>query len=522
MGLAIYNTLTKKKEPFEPLVPGHVRMYNCGPTVYSYAHIGNFASFLLADLLRRHLEYSGLEVLQIMNITDVGHLTEDDIADARGEDKLEKKAREEKKDPFEIARFYEEAFHQDLRALGLKLAHRYPRATDHIPEMIAMIEELLEKGLAYESGGQVYFEISKFPRYGILSGNTTEQLIEGHRVEADPSKRSPLDFTLWKRDPKHLMQWDSPFGRGFPGWHIECSAMSRKYLGDVFDIHTGGEDNIFPHHECEIAQSSAGEDRIFARYWLHRRHILVDGKKMSKSAGNFFTVRDLLAKGWKGREIRLSLIRAHYRSNSNFTLQGLEEARETIRYFQELRRNMEALPPGPVPDGGVDDLGRDRDLKFRESMDDDLNVSAALAEVHEFAREAYKRARTREEGRAAVAQLDAGTEVLGVFAPGTGEEDRRSRPLRPGGSFRMPGSRNSSGKGTGRGRGRTSRRPTGSGACSRRPGSRSRTRPREPAGRGPSSPAAPPLFPVARVEGLSIISRLYVGSGNVTDVNVVR
>jgi cysteinyl-tRNA synthetase len=417
MSLQVYNTLTKRKEPFEPLEPGRVRMYNCGPTVYGYAHIGNFASFLLADLLRRHLEYSGLQVLQIMNITDVGHLTEDDLADARGEDKLEKKAREEKKDVWEIARFYENAFREDVKALGLKEADSYPRATDHIPEMIAMIEELLEKGLAYESEGQVYFEIAKFPRYGILSGNTVDELIQGHRVETDPAKRSPLDFTLWKRDPKHLMQWDSPFGRGFPGWHIECSAMSRKYLGQVFDIHTGGEDNIFPHHECEIAQSSGGEDRIFARYWLHRRHILVEGKKMSKSAGNFFTVRDLLEKGWRGREIRLSLIRAHYRSNSNFTLQGLEEARETLRYFHELRSNMEALPPGRGAPKEIEALGEARDRKFRESMDDDLNVSAALAEVHELAREAYKRCRTREEGREAVRWLDRWDQVLGVLGP---------------------------------------------------------------------------------------------------------
>jgi len=287
MSLSLFNSLTRRIDPFEPLDPPRVRIYNCGPTVYSHAHIGNFASFIMADLLRRYLEYSGYQVTQVMNITDVGHMTDDEIADGGGEDKLEKKARQERKDPWQIARQYEEAFQRDREILNVLPAHHFPRATEHIPEMIALIEELLRKGLAYEAGDQVYFEISRFPRYGILSGNSPEELQAGARVEEDPHKRNPLDFCLWKRDPKHIMQWDSPWGRGFPGWHIECSAMSRKYLGEVFDIHTGGEDNIFPHHDCEIAQSSGGEDRIFARFWLHRRHILVNNRKMSKREGNF-------------------------------------------------------------------------------------------------------------------------------------------------------------------------------------------------------------------------------------------
>ncbi len=423
MALQVYNTLTKKKELFEALEPGRVRMYNCGPTVYSFAHIGNFASFLLADLLRRYLEYSGYAVTQIMNITDVGHLTEDNIADARGEDKLEKKAREEKKDPWEIARFYEDAFHADRKLLNFREAHRYPRATEHVPEMIEIIQELLDAGLAYEAGGQVYFEISKFPRYGILSGNSVDELKAGHRVEEDPLKRSSLDFTLWKKDPKHLMQWDSPWGRGFPGWHIECSAMSRKYLGDVFDIHTGGEDNIFPHHDCEIAQSSGGKDRMCARYWLHRRYILVDGKKMAKSAGNFYTLSDLVEKGYHPLEVRYSLLAAHYRSNSNFTLEGLDAARKTLRYFREFRRNMADLPAKPVaPDdaAAIRALREKADAALRAGLDDDLNVSAALAALHGFVGEAYKLAKTREAGLAAVGQLDAWDEVLGVLE-GCGE-----------------------------------------------------------------------------------------------------
>jgi cysteinyl-tRNA synthetase len=393
MALHVTNTLTRRKEPFVPIESGKVRMYNCGPTVYGYAHIGNFASFLLADLLRRHLEYSGYEVLQVMNITDVGHLTEDNVADARGEDKLEKQAREEKKDPYQIARFYEDAFHEDRKALNLLPAAHYPRATEHIPEMLAMTDELIAAGLAYEAEGEVYFEIARFPRYGILSGNTVEQLIAGAggRVETDPKKRHPLDFALWKQDPKHLMQWDSRFGRGFPGWHIECSAMSRKYLGEEFDIHTGGEDNIFPHHECEIAQSSGGKDRIFARYWLHRRHILVGGKKMAKSAGNFYTVRDLLAKGYGGREIRLALLGTHYRTNANFTLEGLDQARQTIGKLKEFLRNMEALPAAGAEGGAgeVAALAAESDRRFRAALDDDLNISLALAELLGFLGEAY-------------------------------------------------------------------------------------------------------------------------------------
>jgi cysteinyl-tRNA synthetase len=429
VALVLYNTLTRRKEPFEPLEAGLVRMYNCGPTVYSFAHIGNFATFLLADLLRRHLEYSGLRVRQIMNITDVGHLTDDSQADALGEDKLEKKAREEKKDPWELARFYEDAFHRDRKALNLLDAERYPRATEHIPEMIALIEELLEKGLAYEAGDQVYFQIAKFPEYGILSGNTVEELVAGagERVEQDPNKRNPLDFTLWKKDPRHIMQWDSPWGRGFPGWHIECSAMSRKYLGEVFDIHTGGEDNIFPHHECEIAQSSGGTGRIFARFWLHRRHILVDGKKMSKSLGNFYTIADLMGPkfGFTGPEIRYALMSANYRTQLNFTIEGLGAARESLRRLANFIDDMSGRPPVEAPEDvqAIEDVAAAADRGFREALDDDLNISGALAAVFDFIREANKTARTRKGGEAAIRRLLDWDRVLGVLQPSPGAEN---------------------------------------------------------------------------------------------------
>jgi cysteinyl-tRNA synthetase len=432
MSIIFYNTLTKKKEPFAPLDPQRVRMYNCGPTVYSYAHLGNFATFLLSDLLRRYLEYSGFEVLQVMNITDVGHLTDDSVADARGEDKLERKAREERKDPWEIARFYEEAFHRDRKILNLFDAARYPRATEHVPDMIDLIKELLQKGLAYEAGGQVYFEIARFPRYGILSGNTPAELLAGagERVEDDPHKKNPLDFCLWKKDPHHLMQWDSPWGRGFPGWHIECSAMSRRYLGEEFDIHTGGEDNIFPHHECEIAQSSGGTGRIFARYWLHRRHILVEGRKMSKREGNFFTVRDLLERGYTGAEIRYALESAHYRSQLNFTFEGLEAAREALRRLRDFQDDMRNRPDAKAPDEeeAMRRTAASADAAFRAALDDDLNISGALGAVFGFIRDANKIARTRAAGAVGIGRLLEWDRVLGVLsAPaadggsGTGE-----------------------------------------------------------------------------------------------------
>ncbi len=419
MALFLTNTLTRRKEEFIPIEPGRVGMYNCGPTVYGFAHIGNFSSFLMADLLRRHLEKSGYRVTQVMNITDVGHLTEDSLADAQGEDKLERKAREEKRNPWEIARQYEMAFHQDRKLLNLLDAHHFPRATENIPQMIEIIQELLRVGLAYEAGGQVYFEIAKFPRYGILSGNTPAELLAGagNRVEEDPAKRHPLDFCLWKKDPKHIIQWDSPWGRGFPGWHIECSAMSRRYLGPVFDIHTGGEDNIFPHHECEIAQSSGGEDRIFARYWLHRRHILVDGKKMSKSEGNFYTIGDLIKEGYSGSEIRYALLSAHYGAQLNFTLGGLDAARESIRRMRDFCDDMRNRPAGP---GGVEEiqaLGDRSDATFRAALDDDLNISAALAAVFSFIREAHKVVATRAQGDLATSRLEGWDRVLGVLRP---------------------------------------------------------------------------------------------------------
>ncbi len=417
MTIRLHDTMAGRVVPFEPKEPGKVRMYHCGPTVYSSPHIGNFRAFLLADLLRRHFEARGFEVRQVMNITDVGHLTQDDIE--QGEDKLMAAARREQLDPWEIARKYEREFFEAADALRIKRAHHYPRATEHIPEMIEMISTLLERGYAYRVGGNVYFAQAKFPRFGALSKKNLDELLEGARVAVNEEKRDPRDFALWKTDPKHLMQWDAPWGRGFPGWHIECSAMSRRYLGDEIDIHTGGEDNVFPHHECEIAQSEgATGHRPFVRYWLHCRHLLVDGRKMSKSLGNFHTIASLLERGFNGLEVRFALQRVHYRSPLNFTLPGLEEARRALSRLKACRERLVLVREGLEPAGSDDPaaLLASTERAFGEAMDDDLNVSEALAAVFEAVGELNRMRPSKEGAAAALAlfrRLDAWSGLLG-------------------------------------------------------------------------------------------------------------
>ena len=311
--LRFYNTLGKEKQDFKPLNPGKVNMYSCGPTVYDYAHIGNLRAYVFTDTIRRLLEHEGYEVKLIMNITDVGHLTADDLAQGdSGEDKVEKRAKAEKKTPEEIARYYEDSFHRDMEELNILPAQYYPRATAHIPGMIRMIETLIAGGHAYEVNGNVFYDVTSFPDYGKLSGNTLEQLKVGARLEEHPDKKNPWDFALWLKAPKdHLMRWPSPWGSGYPGWHIECSAMSIEYLGDTIDIHTGGEDHIFPHHEAEIAQSEGATGKPFSRYFLHERHILVDGEKMSKSKGNFYTLAHITERGYSPMDLRLLYLSAH-------------------------------------------------------------------------------------------------------------------------------------------------------------------------------------------------------------------
>ncbi|MHC5066123.1 MAG: cysteine--tRNA ligase [Planctomycetota bacterium] len=418
MKISLFNSLGRKKETFNPLEAGKVRMYHCGPTVYSSPHIGNFRAFLLADLLRRFLEDQGYQVTQVMNITDVGHMTADD--EDAGADKMVEAARREKLDPWKIAEKYTDEFLTCLDQLHFLRPHQLPKATDFIKEMGEIIQSLLDKGYAYQVNGNVYFEISKFPAYGELSGKVIAELEEGARVAVNDEKRDPRDFALWKTDEKHLMQWDAPFkdgARGFPGWHIECSAMSRAYLGDSFDIHTGGEDNLFPHHECEVAQSECATGQPFVKTWLHVKHLMVDNKKMSKSLGNFYTVQEILEKGYSGLELRFSLMRVQYRQTMNFTLDGLVEARAAIKRGNEARRRLARIASGDEA-AGADDLQTalaKSEQEFVSTLADDLNTSEALAAVFGLVSEVNKASPSKADAEAAGALFDRFERVLACF-----------------------------------------------------------------------------------------------------------
>jgi len=401
MTIKLYNTLTRRIDAFKPIEPGVVRMYNCGPTVYDFAHIGNFRTFLFADLLRRMFEYHGYQVIQVMNLTDVGHMTVDDVADGAGEDKMQVAARrlaEAKKqgkadvdnpdDPYQVAEYFIEAFVADAKLLGMAIADEYPqrmpRATDNVPGMIGIIEKLIERGHAYVGGdGVVYFDIQSFADYGTLSGNTVDDVAAGAggRVGSEQlaAKKHPADFVLWKPDDKHIMKWDSPWGTGYPGWHIECSAMAMGLLErDTIDIHTGGEDNIFPHHECEIAQSRGATGQPFANHWLHARHLMIEGEKMSKSKGNFFTLRDLLSKGADPAAVRYELLKAPYRQNANLTMKGLSDSTKAV----ERLRRFAAANDAPADLRGSERLPVEQ--AFGEALADDLNISGALGELFKW------------------------------------------------------------------------------------------------------------------------------------------
>ena len=419
MSIRLYNSLTRRLDELRPLQPGKVTMYHCGPTVYSSPHIGNFRSFLFADVLRRFVEDQGFQVTQVMNVTDVGHLTNDDIES--GEDKMEAASKKTGRTAWDIAKQYEDEFHACQRLLHVRMPHHMPRATDFIAQMGVIIEDLLKKGVAYQvDNGDVYFEIAKFPGYGKLSGKVIDELEEGARVAINEKKKDPRDFALWKTDHKHQMQWDAPFHggmRGFPGWHIECSAMSSHYLGHQIDIHTGGEDNMFPHHECEIAQSEAHTHKQFVSIWMHARHLLVDNKKMSKSLGNFFTVQEVLDKGYSGLELRFALIRGHYRQQLNFTLKGLDEARAAIARVQQCRQRLVRVACGAEPAGALDlsaAVGA-ADARFTATMQEDLNVSEALGAVFEFVAECNKAEPTAASAKAALTFFARVEDVLGCF-----------------------------------------------------------------------------------------------------------
>jgi cysteinyl-tRNA synthetase len=393
-------------------------MYHCGPTVYTYAHIGNFRAFLLADLLRRLFEFHGMEVRQVMNITDVGHMTVD--TDDAGEDKMEKAARREQRSPLEIARFYEQAFFEDLDALGIQRAHHYPRASEHIEEMIGLARALEERGFAYLSGDTLLYDISRFPGYGELSHKRLEDLQAGAggrlSDEMLAGKRNPGDFRLWKVDPQHLLQWESPWGRGYPGWHLECSVMARKYLGDTLDVHSGGEDNIFPHHESERAQIEPVTGKPFVRYWLHTRHLMAEGQKMSKSLGNFYTVRGLVSEGFDPAAIRYLLISTHYRAPSNFTKEGVQGAGESVGRIRSFVRRMDEA--AGAPDGATEaaDAAVTAFLDgFTGAIDEDLNMSAALAQLFDFMREVNRAEPTGAAARRVAEAVRRVDRVLGLL-----------------------------------------------------------------------------------------------------------
>ncbi len=393
--LKLYDSYTKKKRTFKPLKKGQVAIYNCGPTVYGNIHIGNLRAFLFADILRRYLEHSGYEVTQVMNITDVGHMLQD--AD-EGEDKLEVAAEKEGKTPQEVAEHYTKSFFHDIDRLNIRRAQVYPKASEHVDEMIDIISKLLEKGHAYkvnhDGGFSVYFDVSTFADYGKLSGNKVEKLNPGARIEVRDDKRSPADFALWIYNPKHVMQWEAPWGAGYPGWHIECSAMAMKYLGKTIDIHTGGEDNKFPHHECEIAQSECSSGVEFARYWLHVTHLMFEGKKMSKSLGNVHTLDSLIDKGYGAREIRYLLLSSHYRQTLNFTEHGLESSRsalERLDAFADALSRYAHKKKGRGKGQAVDVL-----KQFTAALDDDMNIAEALAALFDFVKSANDRMNKEE------------------------------------------------------------------------------------------------------------------------------
>jgi cysteinyl-tRNA synthetase len=375
--IRFFNTLTRRKEKFTPIEPGKVRMYTCGPTVWDYAHIGNFRAFLFEDLLKRWLEYRGYKLIHVMNITDV-------------DDKTIKGSQKQQIPLKQYTEHYTQAFFEDIKALNIKPANHYPKATNHIPEMTNLIKTLIKKGYAYKApDNSTYYAIKKFKNYGKLSHIKIQTLKTGTRVKTDEyDKEEAQDFALWKAWTQEdgNVFWETPLGKGRPGWHIECSAMSMRYLGETFDIHCGGVDNIFPHHENEIAQSEAASGKKFVNYWLHNEHLLVEGKKMAKKFGNFYTLRDLLGKGYDPIAIRFLLLSTHYRAQFNFTFEGLEAARaavERLRNFVRRLRDVDGAGSG----GKIAKLLRRVHEDFGLAMDDDLNVSVALGALFDFVRE---------------------------------------------------------------------------------------------------------------------------------------
>lgn len=372
MKLTLYNTLTRRKESFTPLNPGRVSIYSCGPTVYSRQHIGNMRAAIFVDVLKRTLRFNSYEVNDVINITDVGHLVSDED---QGEDKMQKAAREQHKDPYEIARHWEEAYRVDLKALNIIPPKHLPRATDHITEQLEFIRALEKNGYTYVTSDGVYFETRKLPDYGKLSRQRLEDKEAGARVAVDSEKRNPTDFALWKfltkENKEHVMQWKSPWGVGFPGWHLECSAMSHKYLGGAFDIHTGGIEHIPVHHENEIAQNEGSGLITPIPFWIHNEHLLIDGGKMAKSLGNVLNLDDLKERGISPLSFRYLMLTAHYRSPTNFTWESVQSAQQALMKLTQTERGGTVPPYSAVPN-----MYRER---FLDCINDDLNTPQALA-----------------------------------------------------------------------------------------------------------------------------------------------
>ncbi|MBI1319014.1 MAG: cysteine--tRNA ligase [Candidatus Hydrogenedens sp.] len=408
MAIRFYNSMHRAKEDLQPIEPGKVGLYTCGPTIYNFAHIGNFRAYMFEDLLKRYLRYRGYEVHHIMNLTDV-------------EDKLIRTCRETGESLKTITTRYAQAFFEDLDTLGIERAEAYPAATDHVPEMVAMIKQLRDKGHTYESEGSIYFRISSFPEYGKLAHINLDELQAGGsgRVDSDEYEREDVrDFALWKAytEDDGDVFWETELGKGRPGWHIECSAMATKYLGNHFDIHCGGVDNIFPHHENEIAQSCCATGHQFVNLWMHCAHLVVEGKKMSKSLGNFYTLRDLIAKGYDPLAIRWVLVSTHYRQPNNFTFEALDAAGHSIQRVRDFRVRLgEVKGPG----GSLDEAIAACEQAFQDALDDDLNIAVGLAAVFDFIRDTNKRLDAGDIGedasKAALALLDRLDAVTGIL-----------------------------------------------------------------------------------------------------------
>jgi len=420
MGLQIFNYLTRKKEPFKPLERGRVGMYVCGPTVQDCAHLGHAKTYVAMDVVARYLRYLGYKVRYVQNITDVGHILD------TGEDRILKGARRERVEPMELVETYTRSYFEDMDALGVVRPNISPRASGHIPEQIEMVKTLLEKGYAYETEeGDVYFSVEKFTGYGKLSGRKVEELEPGARVAVREEKRHPADFALWKHaEPGHILRWPSPWGWGYPGWHIECSAMATKYLGETLDIHGGGLENIFPHNECEIAQTEAATGKPFARYWVLVGSLTVNGVKMSKSLGNFLTIKEALNL-YSPEAIRFFVLSSHYRSPVDFSREallaaarGVERLHNTVR---ALRMRVEhAMPSGTTDLSYIADLDTHRDA-FLEAMDDDFNTPRAIASLFDLSKEVnVLLASGRPVSRGTLGAIDGlyrrlGGQVLGII-----------------------------------------------------------------------------------------------------------